>query len=1051
MKKISLLITGLLFVCQSLLFAQNIRITGTVTEKGSETPIPFVGIQVKGTTVGASTMDNGTYTITAPSNGTLIFSSIGYKQVEVPISGRLSINITMEQDALALEDVLVVAYGTAKKGSFTGSAAVVDRSKIQSRSVASITKALDGVATGVQSTLGSGQPGSGASIVIRGFGSINASTSPLYVLDGVPYDGNINSINPNDIENITILKDASAGALYGSRGANGVVMITTKTGGDTEGKVSVNFKSVVGVSSRAIPRYNTLNQAEYLETAFQAYKNDEIYNKGVPAAQAAVNAINRMKGTADGILGVNEQYNPFDMPLAQLIDPATGKVNTSAKLKWNDNWLDEVTAKNPVRQEYQLDISGGNKSTKALASINYLNEDGLLKTTSFDKFTGRLSVDHQAKEWFKMALSANMSKNATNSLGSTGSSTSNVWYSAEQMAPIYPIWVRDATGALVLDATGKSAYDYGLNRASGAQQNFNSVATLYDDKYSGTSENASGRSLIEFNTRNAKYGAFSGFSFSMNFGFDYVASNSMTYYNPYFGNAGGTVKGRLGKSAAKTFSYTFNQILNWKRSFNENHNFDIMVGHEFYHYKYDYLYAEKTGFPFGGLYELASGSTISDATSYQDNDVLESYFSRFNYDYANKYYLSASYRTDGSSHFNQDFRWGKFWSVGASWRMSEEYFLKNLNWVNSMSLKASYGTQGNNAVGLYAWQSFYDLTYNNAGLNGAVVTSLENQKVSWEKNANFNVGLDGKLFDRFNFGVEWYSRKTTDMLLYRPMATSLGFDGFYDNVGDMKNSGLEFMLGYDILKATDYRWNVTFMGSTVKNKVLKLTDEQNEIVGATTIVKVGETLNSFYLAKSAGVDPATGTQLYWVFDKDANGVPGEPYISADKTKAAASRVILGSRIPKLYGSIGTTFNFKGFDISFLTTYSIGGKMFDNVGYNYTSPMYIGNNFSRDVLRAWKTPGDITDVPRIQKEQTFTTTDRALIDASYFSIKNLSVGYTFSNLKKLGLESIKLFVQGDNLYLFTHRQGLNPQYNFSGNTDYTYTPNKTISVGLNIKF
>ena len=1034
-----------------MLFAQNVRITGSVTEQGTGTPIPFVGIQVKGTTAATSTLDNGTYSIIAPANGTLIFSSIGYNPVEIPVSGRNVINIQMEQNVVAMEDVIVVAYGTAKKASFTGSAAVLSSEKLKTRSFANITKALDGVATGVQSTLGSGQPGSGASIIIRGFGSINASTSPLYVVDGVPYDGNVSAINPNDIESITILKDASAGSLYGSRGANGVVMITTKAGKDTEGKISVNFKSTIGVASRAIPRYHILNQKEYLETAFQSYKNDEIYSKGVPADQAALNAINRMKGTTDGILGVNEQYNPYNMPLTQLIDPTTGKVDPSAKLKWDDNWLDEVTAENPVRQEWQLDVSGGNKVTKAMASINYLKEDGLLKTTSFDRFTGRLSVDHQAKDWFKMSMSANMARNKTNSLGSTGSATSNVWYSAEQMAPIYPIWVRDSEGKLVLDATGKAAFDYGLNRASGAQINFNSIATLYDDKYYSTSDNVSGRSMVEFNTRDEKYGAFRGFSFAMNFGFDYVSSDGTTYYNPYFGNASGTVKGRLTKTADKIFSFTFNQILGWKRSFNGLHNFDVMVGHEFYHYKFNDLTAQKTGFPFGGLYELASGSTIADASSYEDNDVLESYFSRLNYDYAGKYYFSASFRTDGSSHFNSDVRWGDFWSVGASWRISEENFIKPYTWVNNLSLKVSYGTQGNNAVGMYAWQSFYDLTYNNAGLNGAVVTSLENQKVSWEKNGNFNIGLDGMVFDRLTFGVEWYSRKTTDLLLYRPMATSLGFDGFNDNVGDMVNSGLEFSLGYDILKTADYRWNVTFMGSTVKNEVTKLTDEQNEIVSGTTIIRVGETLNSFYMARSAGVDPANGSQLYWVFDKDADGNPGEPYISADKTKAAASRVILGNRIPDLYGSIGTTFNYKSFDFSFLATYSIGGKMFDNVGYNYTNPLYIGNNFSSDVLRAWQKPGDITDVPRMQKDIVFTTTDRALINASYLSIKNLSLGYTFSNLKKIGLESIRVFMQGDNLYLFTHRQGLNPQYNFTGNTEYTYTPNKTISVGLNIKF
>jgi len=319
------------------------------------------------------------------------------------------------------------------------------------------------------------------------------------------------------------------------------------------------------------------------------------------------------------------------------------------------------------------------------------------------------------------------------------------------------------------------------------------------------------------------------------------------------------------------------------------------------------------------------------------------------------------------------------------------------------------------------------------------------------ENENLNVGLEGRFFDRLNLGVEWYTRKTTDMLLYRPMATSLGFNGFYDNIGDMKNTGFDITASYDIIKTKDFLWSVNAMGSTVKNEVLKLTDEQDEIISGTTIIRVGETLNSFYMARSAGVDPATGAQLYWVYDKDEEGNPGEPYISADKTKAAASREILGSRIPDLYGSVGTNLNFHNFDFTILTTYSIGGKIYDYIGYNYMNPLYMGNNYIRDVLRAWKKPGDMTDVPRVQKDQTFTLTDRSLIDASYLSIKNVALGYTIRNLRSLGLESARVFVQGDNLYLFSHRQGMNPQYNFTGSTDFAYTPNRIVSVGINVKF
>ncbi|HPV19912.1 MAG TPA: SusC/RagA family TonB-linked outer membrane protein, partial [Prolixibacteraceae bacterium] len=835
MRKLSLLLVFLFMAGLQVVVAQTRLVTGNVTSAEDRSPVPGASVVVKGTTVGTVTDSDGNFSLNVPQNAqTLVISFVGMVTQEVPVSSQ--VRVLLESETQLIDEVISVAYGTAKKSSFTGSASSVSSDKLETRSVATITKALDGIVPGVQSTLGSGQPGDGASIVIRGFGSINASTSPLYVVDGVPYNGALNAINPNDIESITILKDASAGALYGSRGANGVVMITTKAGKDTSGKISTNFKASLGLSSRAIPRYNVMNQSEYLETAFLAFKHDEMFAKGIPEAQAGLNAIARMRGTVDGILGVNEQYNPYNMPLAELIDPVTGKVNPSASLKWTDNWLDEVTAENPLRQEYQMDVSGGTIKTKALASVNYMKEDGLLKTTSFDRMTGRLSVDHKTTDWFRMGMSANFALSKTNYLGATGSATSNIWYSAEQMAPIFPIWERDENGQIKKDALGVPLFDYGMSRPSGAQINFNSIAVLYDDKYLSNSDNVSGRSLVEFNTNNEKYGFAQGFTFTMNLGFDHVGSSSTTYYNPYFGNAGGTVKGRLSKSHGRTFSYTFNQILNWNRTFG-SHNFDLMGGHEYYHYKYNSISASKTGFPFGGLYELASGSTIASASSYENNDALESYFSRLNYNFADRYYFSASYRTDGSSHFHKDFRWGDFWSVGASWRVSEEAFMDGVTWVDNLTLKASFGTQGNNAVGLYAWQSFYDLTYNNAGLNGAVVTSLENKEVSWEKNENLNVGLEGRFFDRLNLGVEWYTRKTTDMLLYRPMATSLGFNGFYDNIGDMKNTGFDITASYDIIKTKDFLWSVNAMGSTVKNEVLKLTDEQDEIISGTTIIR----------------------------------------------------------------------------------------------------------------------------------------------------------------------------------------------------------------------
>src|SRR5690606_12414671 len=379
-----------------------------------------------------------------------------------------------------------------------------------------------------------------------------------------------------------------------------------------------------------------MDTKEYLETVFQAYKNDEIYTKGTPEGQAGVNAVNRLKGTVDPIFGVNEQYNPYNVPVDQLFDLSTGKINSNAQLKWNENWLDEVMASNPVRQEYQFDASGGSDKIKTMASINALKEDGLLKTTSYDRFTGRVNTELKPVDWFRTTMSTNFARSTTNSLEATGSTTSNVWYSSEQMAPLYPIWERDANGDFVLDVDGNRLFDYGLDRASGAQQNFNSIATLYDDKYYDIRNNAGARGMIEFNTKDSKYGAFEGFTLAVNLGADYRDNLYTYYYNTYFGNAAGS--GRLNNQSRKVFSYTFNQLLTWDRTF-DKHNVNVLLGHENYSYKFNHLSAQKTGFPFGGIYELAPGSTIADADSYENNETIESYFSRLEYNFDGQYYL----------------------------------------------------------------------------------------------------------------------------------------------------------------------------------------------------------------------------------------------------------------------------------------------------------------------------------------------------------------------------------------------------------------------------
>ena len=404
---------------------------------------------------------------------------------EVAIKPKMK--VVLKSDAQLIDEVMVVAYGTTKKESFTGSAEVIKSEKLKERPIANVTKALDGMIAGVQTTSGSGQPGSGASVVVRGYGSINSSQAPLYVVDGVPYDGNISAINPNDIETMTVLKDASAGALYGSRGANGVIMITTKKG--DSGKVRVNLKANWGVSSRAIPRYETMNEAGYLETVFQSYKNNQIINNGLSPEIAGNAALEAMKSGATAMLGKDEQYNPFNYGITELIDPITGKVRSDAKLKYSEDWMDEAMKSNPLRQEYVASFSGGNDKTKYMFSLGYLDEEGLLKTTKFNRYNGRLNIDSEVTNWLKAGMSANYSRNESNTAVENSSGSSNVWFSAQLMAPIFPVYEKDADGATIYDNLGNAVFDYGKNRPDGTKSECNTNANLYNIKYSTQSDN----------------------------------------------------------------------------------------------------------------------------------------------------------------------------------------------------------------------------------------------------------------------------------------------------------------------------------------------------------------------------------------------------------------------------------------------------------------------------------------------------------------------------------------------------------------------------------
>lgn len=1031
--------------------AQTRQINGKVIDNDGAT-IPGVSVSVKGTTSGTVTNTDGEFTLIVPENETLTFSYVGMKTVYVPITSLNTYIVAMESDIIGVDEVMVVAYGTAKKESFTGSAEVINNAALEKRPVANISKALEGQISGVQATSGSGQPGEGANVIIRGFGSINSGNFPLYVVDGVPFDGNLNSINPGDIESVTILKDASAGALYGSRAANGVVVITTKKG--KAQKLSVEIKATYGLSGRAIKPYETLNTADYIEAAFQGYKNELIYTGGVHPDLAGARAIEAMKGSS-GIFGAAEIYNPYNLPVSELIDPQTGRVNQSAKLLYESDWLGEVTNNNATRQEYLLTLNGGSENSMVFASMGYLKDEGLLKTTDFERISGRIGVELEPKSWLIYGGSLNFSKTESNYLGYEGeTSNSNVWYSAQFMAPLYPVYIQDKQGNPVLTETGEKQFDYGKTRPSGANPNWNPVATLFEDSYETSADNLTGRFHIDL-LGDGISSTLNGLSFTTNLGFDYININQTTYWNPNFGNAA-TIGGLLDLINQRNLSFTMNELLRYKKDF-DKHSLNVLAGHEFYKLIKNELQGQKTGFPYSGIKVLAPGSTTSLLTSFEDNYAIESFLSNLTYDYDDRYYLSASFRTDGSSRFNKDYRWGKFWSLGGSWRVSEENFFDGVKFIDNLKLKASYGKQGNDNIGTYyGWQSLYDLNWANANLNGALLSSLENTAIKWEENNNFNVGIDAIILSSLEFSLEYYQRRTVDMLMENPMATSLGFDSYWANVGEMLNSGLEFMAKFSVINNNNFNWIANLNLTTLKNEIVELDGEKDQIVNGNVIQRKGEEINSYFLARSAGVDITTGAPLYWVFDNDENGKPGEPYISNDYQKATQSKVISGSRIPDFYGALGSNFIiYKDFDLSFLTTFSVGGDIYESVYINLLNPIYIGANYAKNIERAWRNPGDVTDIPRIQNGTGFSRpfNDSQLIDASYFAIKNITFGYTLPKnvLQKVGVERMRAYVTFDNVALFSHLNGMDPQYNFSGSTDFAYTPVRTSLLGIELKF
>ena len=1067
MKRKLMLLMTCLFIGIGLVNAQISKVTGTVVSEEDGLPVVGASILVKGTTMGTVTDLDGKFTLeNLPSTAkTLMISYIGMHTQEVAIQRTLS--IVLKADTETLDEVIVVAYGTAKKSAFTGSASVMKADKLEKRQVSNLTNALSGSVSGVQTVSYNGQPGTSAKVYIRGIGSMNSSvdTDPLYVVDGIPFEGDISSINTQDIESMTVLKDAAASALYGARGANGVILVTTKKG--QSGDARVTFDARWGVNSRMVGKYDVIKDTDtYMETLYQSFKNEGMQSLGYSSAAAHAYANNNLFGAIG--------YPIYTLPQGEGLIGMDGKVNPNAVLGYSDgkyyytpdNWDKEMIG-SEMRQEYNMSVAGGSDRINYYFSAGYLQDGGIIENSGFDRITTRLNVDYQAKKWLKFG--ANMSyinsKSRYPGEQTNGSSSANAFNMAHMIAPVYPMFQRKADGSMDYDSTnGRPIYDYG-NGQTGRTRNWMSMSNPMGDLLYNTEEYLmdifSGKWYAELSP-------IEGLKLTASYGYNVDNTRYHSLGNSKYGQSAS-----YGGNAYQNHDHTsgFNQqyLATYRKSFG-NHNFDVLAGYESYDYRYENSYATGQNLYKDGDFTVNNTIDQKRGGGSRSEYSTRGIIGRLNYDYAEKYYLSASYRRDASSRFHPDNRWGNFWSASAAWVINKEHFLEDIEWIDILKLKASYGQQGNDRIGNnYAYLDQYSVTGADGVFSDGKLVYKGNKDLTWEKSDAFNAGVDFTLFgSKLSGTIEYFSRKTSDMLYSKPVANSNGYSSIPVNIGSMTNSGMEIELTYTPIETKNLKWSLFGNATFSKNKINELDPElDGEWISGSTIYTEGESMYRSYIVKYAGVDAATGYPLYWTKttpaadateEEKAAFVP-EWYATSNYDEAYANgRQATDDLLPTVYGGFGTSLDFYGFDFSIQMAYQLGGKIFD---YSYQALMHNGDGYSAgqnwhvDMAKAWTPENTNTDVPRLNRSDKYTNefTDRWLTSSNYLSVNNITLGYTLPKnwLRSLNIQALRLYVAADNVALFSTRKGMDPRQGFRGTSGDTYSALRTISGGIKLTF
>ncbi len=1077
-RKIVLSIAAVLTMCNFAL-AQNRQVTGTVTSTGGS-PVIGANVVVEGTTIGTSTDVQGKYVLEAPANSKLSFSSIGYATQVVALNGRTQLDIVLAEAAQSLDDVIVTAYGEAKREAFTGSAVMVKTEDIVKSQTTNAIDALNGKVAGLQLINASGQPGSTPTLLIRGVSSIESGKNPLIIVDGMSFAGSINDINPVDIESMSVLKDAAAAALYGSRGANGVILITTHRAKQREAVINVDIK--VGVNQRATQDYDFITDpGKYYETHYAAIHN---YNLGLGmSADAAYHASNEtlLKSTGGGL-----GYNVYKVPDGQSLIGRNGRLNPNATLgnvvSYNgeeylltpDNWTDEVYM-NGIRQEYNVSAAAATDRSSFYGSFGYLNNEGIVANTGYERYTARLRADYQAKKWLKLGGNVSYAHGRTNSSTGEGStnSTGNVFAFLPSMAPIYPLYIRDGKGNIRRDAFGNIMYDYGTATRNGSNAgierpymaNGNAYADHLLNRHSTTFDTAAFNGFVDVILPK-------GFKVTVDGGVSMRHYDAIQTSNLFYGSSQG--EGSLAKEQGTYWAYTLKQILTWTRQFG-SHNVDVMVGHENNFESSTYVGGSKTGLFSNNSTEMSQVLKVVSASSGSSYYTNEGYFARAQYDYDNRLFFSASYRRDASSRFHPDHRWGNFWAVSAGWLLNRESWF-NADWVDELKVKFSYGQQGNDQLSSsYYWTDLYSIK--NDGTDNWSVSFAQkgNENITWETNANLNAGLDFSFWKgRLSGTVEYFNRMTSDMLSFYTVPSSMGYSGYWMNVGDMSNQGLEVSLNGSLLRKKNFSWDVNLNMTYVRNRITDLSEQSKSEVYYTKSGKayrgyrdgssfygVGLPIYTMLLKSYAGVDGQTGEPLFWKREEFINSQGKQDFrlVTTKNYADEATYFLFDTSLPDLYGGFGTSFSFYGVDISFNFVYQIGGKVYDS-GYaalmGSPSTSQGGSNYHKDIAQSWSPSNPNSALPRFVMGDQYTaaSSDRFMTDASYLSLQNINVGYTLPRkiTEKFGVSKLRFYLACENVWLWSQRQGLDPRQSYSGgsSTGY-YSPIRTINGGINLTF